>query len=237
MAITFKPERFMNFSVYAIPLSTLSNIGYWDTHIIPEDERLFWKLTIKFGDDSKIVPLFIPVYGDAILSDTYWKSIKEQYKQLRRWAWGASEMTFSIPNVINHKTLSKSKKFHLLSQQLRNSFERSMAPIIITFGDLIPELNNHYQKLSLSYTIPSFISRLMTVSTLLVIVILFFEAKFAPKRGDKRVLKNAFSYLSWIIYPLVSIIFSSIPAIDAQTRLLFGKKIQYTPTSKKTIPD
>ncbi len=235
MAVTFKPERFINFSCYAINLRSLNEVGYWDTNIIPEDERLFWKTTIKYGDDAKVIPLYIPVFGDAVLGDTYWKSIKEQYKQLRRWAWGASEMTFSIPNVIQHKELSRYKKFYLLFQQLRNSFERSLAPIIITFGDLIPELNSHYQKLSLSYTMPSLISRIMTVSTLLVVIILFFEAKLAPKRGKEKILKNAFSYVGWVTYPLVSIIFSSIPAIDAQTRLLLGKNIQYIPTAKKSV--
>ena len=107
-------------------------------------------------------------------------------------------------------------------------------PIIITFGDILPLLNSHFQKLSLSYTIPTFISRLMTITTLAIIIILVFEAKLAPHKNDKNILKRSFSYMGWITYPLVSIIFSSIPAIDAQTRLLFGKNIQYVPTVKKT---
>ncbi len=234
MAITFKPERFINFSCYALNLESLRQIGYWDANIIPEDERLFWKAIIAFGDDTQVIPLYIPVYGDAVLTDTFWGSIKEQYKQLRRWAWGASEMSFSIPNVVTHKKISRSRKFSLIFQQLRNSFERAMTPIIITFGDILPLLNSHFQKLSLSYTIPTFISRLMTITTLAIIIILVFEAKLAPHKNDKNILKRSFSYMGWITYPLVSIIFSSIPAIDAQTRLLLGKNIQYVPTVKKT---
>ncbi|MCL4392688.1 glycosyltransferase family 2 protein [Patescibacteria group bacterium] len=234
MAITFKPERFMNFSCYAVNLEALSNAGFWDTNIIPEDERLFWKFIIAYGEDTKVIPLYIPVYGDAVLAKTYWQSIKEQYKQLRRWAWGASELTFSIPNISKHKSLSPYKKFQLLFEQLRNIYERAMAPIIITFGDLIPELNPHYQKLTLSYTIPSLLARIMTVLTIFVVLLLYFEAKFAPVKSEKTIFKKAFSYASWITYPIVSIILSSIPAIDAQTRMFFGKGIQYTPTSKKT---
>ncbi len=234
MALTFKTERLMNFSCYAINLKSLKQAGFWDPDIIPEDERLFWKANLEFGDETKVVPLFIPVYGDAVLADTYWKSLKEQYKQLRRWAWGASEMSFSIPNVLVNKKLSKFKKFNLLFQQIRNSFERAIAPIIITFGDLIPELNSHYQKTTLSYTIPTIISRILTVTTVLIIIILFFESKLAPERSHKSPLKQAFSYLSWITYPVVSILFAAIPAIDAQTRLLFGKNLQYIPTTKKS---
>ena len=233
MAITFKPDRFMNFSCYAINLSALANAGFWDTHIIPEDERLYWKFIIAYGEDAKVIPLHIPVYGDAVMATTYWKSIKEQYKQLRRWAWGASELTFSLPNISKHKKLSFYKKFHLIFEQLRNIYERAMAPIIITFGDLIPELNPHYQKLTLSYTIPSLLARIMTVLTIFVILLLYFEAKFAPIKSEKSALKKTFSYLGWVTYPIVSIVLSSIPAIDAQTRMFFGKGIQYTPTTKK----
>ena len=234
MALTFKPERLMNFSCYALNFESLKKAGFWDPDIIPEDERLFWKVTLAFGNETKVIPLFVPVYGDAVLADTYWKSLKEQYKQLRRWAWGASEMSFSIPNVIKNTKLSKYKKFTLIFQQIRNSFERAIAPIIITFGDLIPELNSHYQKTTLSYTIPTLVSRFLTITTLLVIVILIFEAKIAPQKTHKNLLHNAFSYLTWITYPIVSILFSAIPAIDAQTRLLIGKNIIYTPTEKKT---
>ncbi len=233
MALTFKPERLMNFSCYAINFESLKKSGFWDPDIIPEDERLYWKATLEFGDDTKVIPLFVPVYGDAVLANTYWKSLKEQYKQLRRWAWGASEMAFSIPNVIKNTKLSRRKKFKLIFQQIRNSYERAIAPIIITFGDLIPELNSHYQKTTLSYTIPTLVSRFLTITTLLVIVILIFEAKIAPQKTHKNLLQNAFSYLTWITYPIVSILFSAIPAIDAQTRLLIGKDIIYTPTEKK----
>ncbi len=234
MALTFKPEKLMNFSCYAINLESLHKIGYWDPDIIPEDERLYWKATLAFGNDTKVIPLHIMVYGDAVLADTYWKSLKEQYKQLRRWAWGASEMSFSIPNVIKNKKLTKGRKFLLIYQQIKNSFERAIAPIIITFGDLIPELNSKYQKTTLSYTIPTIISRFLTITTILVILILFFEVRIAPEKNDKKNIKKLFSYITWIIYPIVSIIFSAIPAIDAQTRLLLGKNIQYTPTVKKT---
>ncbi len=208
--------------------------GFWDPDVIPEDERLYWKATLQFGNDTKVIPLFVPVYGDAVLAETYWKSLKEQYKQLRRWAWGASEMAFSIPNVMKNKKISRYRKFTLIFQQIRNSFERAIAPIIITFGDLIPELNYHYQKTTLSYTIPTIVSRFLTITTILVIVILIFELKMAPEKTHKNPLNNAFSYLTWITYPIVSIIFSAIPAIDAQTRLLIGRDITYTPTIKKT---
>ncbi len=234
MALTFKPERLMNFSCYAINFESLKKSGFWDPDVIPEDERLYWKATLQFGNDTKVIPLFVPVYGDAVLAETYWKSLKEQYKQLRRWAWGASEMAFSIPNVMKNKKISRYRKFTLIFQQIRNSFERAIAPIIITFGDLIPELNYHYQKTTLSYTIPTIVSRFLTITTILVIVILIFELKMAPEKTHKNPLNNAFSYLTWITYPIVSIIFSAIPAIDAQTRLLIGRDITYTPTIKKT---
>lgn len=234
MAISLKPHRYMNFSSYAICLETLHTIGYWDPDIIPEDERLFWRAVSYYGSELKMVPLFIPVFMDAVKASTYVKTLKEQYVQIRRWAWGASEISFSFPNIIRSKKIPTYLKIFYLFQQVRKSFEWAIAPLILMFGLSIPTLlNPHFSENILSNSVPFILSRVLTFTTIFSLVVFYIEAVFAPpKPTEWSILRKSFSIIQWITFPYVNILFSALPAIEAQTRLLFGKSIQYVPTEK-----
>jgi hypothetical protein len=40
------------------------------------------------------------------------------------------------------------------------------------------------------------------------------------------------SYVQWIALPLVGLLFSNLPALDAQTRLMTGRYLEYRVTEK-----
>ena len=234
MALALKPHRFMNFSCYAICLETLHKIGYWDPSIIPEDERIYWRAVLYYGKDLAVVPLFLPVFLDAVKAKTYTKSLREQYIQIRRWAWGASEIAFSLPNIVKSKKIPTHLKILYISQQLRKSFEWALAPFILLFGLSLPSyLNPEFSKNILSYSLPFILSKILTLTTCLMITVFYIEAVFAPpKPTEWSILRRGFSLVQWAAFPFVSIIFSAIPAIEAQVRLIINKPIQYKATEK-----
>jgi hypothetical protein len=41
----------------------------------------------------------------------------------------------------------------------------------------------------------------------------------------------------WLIAPFISIITSAVPALEAQTRLMIGKKLEFWITPKKRIKE
>jgi hypothetical protein len=64
-------------------------------------------------------------------------------------------------------------------------------------------------------------------------VVFVVDAINRPDRPNK---KNVFSYimqpLEFLLMPLIGFFFSALPGIDAHTRLMFGKYIEYKVTEK-----
>ncbi len=234
LGIALKPHRSQNFAIYALCLDTLHKVNYWSPDIIPEDERIFWETIMYYGKDLKIVHLYIPISLDAVKAKGYIRSLKEQYVQIRRWAWGASEISYSLPNISKNKKIPFSLKVLYISQQIRKSFEWALTPFILFFGLSLPSaLNPAFSRNILSYSLPAIISKILTATTVLMLSVFYIEALFAPKKpAEWSYFRRGFSLLQWISFPFVSILFSGIPALEAQTRLIIGKPIQYVVTEK-----
>src|SRR5207237_7339801 len=67
------PEKLISFSSYSTTLKMVHEVGYWATDAIPEDSRFYWKSYFTYGERFRAVPLFIPIYGDAVRARSYWR--------------------------------------------------------------------------------------------------------------------------------------------------------------------
>ena len=96
------PERLVSFSSYSVSLQTVHDVDYWATDAIPEDSRFYWKSFFRYSGQFRAEPLFIPIYGDAVRARSYPRSLVQQYTQIRRWAWGVTDIPFFIDNALMH---------------------------------------------------------------------------------------------------------------------------------------
>jgi hypothetical protein len=88
------PHRLVMFSSYSMSLDLLASVGYWDSDVIPEDSRFFWKAFFHTGGKLNTRPAFLPVYGDAPRARGYAATHASQYNQIKRWAWGATDIPY-----------------------------------------------------------------------------------------------------------------------------------------------
>ncbi|MFH2118140.1 MAG: glycosyltransferase family 2 protein, partial [Candidatus Paceibacterota bacterium] len=100
MYILMRRDRLINFSSYSTSLKHVDEIGYWDTDVIPEDYRLFFKSYFAKHGDFQVNPIFLPVYADAAQAHGFWKTMLNQYEQLKRWAWGVSDDAYIIRQFV-----------------------------------------------------------------------------------------------------------------------------------------
>jgi hypothetical protein len=58
-----------------------------DKTIVTEDSRIFLQCLVRYDGDYETVPMYIPVYMDTVDIGDFRRSLVNQYKQMRRWAW------------------------------------------------------------------------------------------------------------------------------------------------------
>jgi len=225
------------YSFYSMNLKTLKDMDFWDVDLIPEDERTMFKALFTFGRDFKVVPLFLPANGRPIQGRNKLKAFREQYKQVLRWGWGASEIAHSLTSSLKYKNVPWRLKSIFIFNQMRTHIEWTTSSILPLFGGLMPLiLNKDFGKTYLGATLPAVLSVLMQLSAVGLLVIMYVEWKVGPKRPkDRGFLFKAFTFGQWILLPWVGFALTAIPALDAQTRLLFNRRIVYVESNKERL--
>ncbi len=85
----------------------------------------------------------------------------------------------------------------------------------------------------ISYNLPKIISRVMTLSMVgLVISVYLSFLLLPPKPPEYGRFKYIVFAFSWLLFPITMIFFSSLPALGAQTRWMFGRYMGFWPTEK-----
>jgi hypothetical protein len=64
-------------------------------------------------------------------------------------------------------------------------------------------------------------------------VLIYVEDRICPPRPASWGLwQRLVTRLQWLLLPLVGLVFSNLPALDAQTRLMTGRYLEYRVTEK-----
>jgi len=65
-----------------------------------------------------------------------------------------------------------------------------------------------------------------------MIIMIIIDLKQRPKKQEQTLLSKMLTPFEFILLPVVGFFFSALPGIDAHTRLMLGKYIEYKVTEK-----
>lgn len=233
MAESMEPGKYKSFSSRSLSFKTIMDVNYWDPSIIPEDSRQYWTAYTIYNGRHEVIPIYSPVYLDAVLSDTYMGTFKSQYKQLRRWAWGVCDFPFVVLNLRQNPNIKLLTKVRLVLEFLKNHLLWSTGPIILTFMGFLPGLlNTSFRNTVLAYNLPGMMSNILTLASSGIVMCTIISLVLIPRNSKRNLLQTVSLCLQWLLIPVVSIFLSAIPALDAQTRLILGKYLEYGVTEK-----
>lgn len=233
---TMRPHRLRNFSSHAQPLAALIQTDFWSVTSIVEDGHQFWRSYFAFDGDYSVVPIFTPVYQDAVLAQTYLKTIRAQFLQLRRWAWGVGDFQYVVRNSIANKNIPWSNKLPQIGRLFEGHFSWATAPLILTFVAWLPlYLNRQFSYQALAHNLPIITSRILTLASITIIITIFISLiSLPPKPARYRGIKFVGMLAQWVLLPVTSMAFSAFAAINAQTRLMLGRYLEFYVTEKAT---
>jgi cellulose synthase/poly-beta-1,6-N-acetylglucosamine synthase-like glycosyltransferase len=231
---TMRPHRLRNFAAHAQGLATLLATDFWSVTTIVEDGHQFWRTYFAFNGDHQVMPVYTSVYQDAVLADSYLKTFKVQYLQLRRWAWGCSDIPFVIRNMVKSPDIPIGNRVVQFYRLFESHFSQATAPLILTFVAYLPlYLNPRASTSILAQNLPYVTSDILTLASIGIIFMVFFSVISLPPR-PKRYKRTKFLSMiaQWILLPVTTMGFSAFAAIDAQTRLMVGKYLEFYVTEK-----
>lgn len=236
---TMRPHSLRNFASHSQPLQALEAMDFWSKRTIVEDGHQYWRSLFFFSGDYAVLPIRIPIYQDAVIDETFWKTIKAQFVQVRRWYYGASDIAY-----VGSKLFVRKEERIIPFWQLFPKFWRLLdghvtlailAPIV-AFGGWVPTIMNLTARTMVAYNLPSIVSVVETFASIGLIVSILVSFKMLPKRPEKyRKGKNLSMLLQWILMPVTSILYQSLAAFYAQTRLMLGKYMEKFDVTKKVV--
>lgn len=228
-----RPDKLRNFSSHSQSLDALIDMDYWNTLSIIEDGHQYWRAYFCYNGDHEVVPTFMPIYQDAVENVTYFKSVVCQYKQLRRWAWGCSDIAFVIDRMMHKgKKISFFQNALQLFRLIEGHFMWATAPLIITMAPFMPGLvNDGFNNTILAHNVPVMLSNMFSIALVGIFASIWVQIVMIPK-PPKNIFIRISAFFQWIVFPISTILFGAAPAIDAQTRLLFNKRLDFNVTEK-----
>lgn len=238
VVLSMRHHMIRNFSSHAQSLAALIETDYWSVRTIVEDGHQFWRSYFAFEGKHEVYPLYVPIYQDAVLSDTLRKTLKAQFVQLRRWAWGASDVAYVAEKGLF--TENKVPRFDMIAKfgrLLEGHVTWAAAPLILAFSAFIPALFN--PKDFAANQLPLIASRIQTLALVGIVVTLFLSVKMLPPKPERyKRRRTVWMMLQWVMLPVTTIGYNSFSALYSQTRLMFGRYMdEFDVTDKAVITD
>ena len=234
MIMQERSEKLTTYSSHTMPAKVFFEVGY-PSNVVCDDSRIFWRAYLYYDGDYRVVPIYYLVSMDAVDSPNIFRTIINQYKQQRRWAWGVAEIPYIIFGFLNNKKIPFSSKFMHLYTILEGYWSWATAALLLFILGWLPIVlgGKKFNFSILSFNLPILTGRIMTISLIGMIISAILSTMLLPNlpKGVNRIKKITI-FFQWIFLPPILIMFGSFPALDAQIRLMVGKYMGFWVTEK-----
>jgi hypothetical protein len=169
------------------------------------------------------------------LSSSYVKTLKSQFIQLRRWAYGASDVAFVVDKgfFTKNKVPKKDLSFKLF-QLIESHVSWATAAFLLLYSAFIPALL-HPQNLAASQ-LPLVVSRMQQIALSGILLTLLFSLRILPPKPPHYKKRHRFfMVIQWVYLPITTIVYNASAGLYAQTRLMLGRYMDTFAVTEKAV--
>jgi hypothetical protein len=233
-----RQEKLTTYSSHSTPAKVFFEVGY-PTNVVSDDSRIFWRAYLYYDAKYRVVPIYYLVSMDAVMANTFGRTIINQYKQQKRWAWGCIEIPYIIFGFLNNDKISLKTKIGQVYTIVDGYWSWATAALLLFLLGWLPIWlgGKSFNLTMLSFNLPIFTGRIMTVSMIGMCISAILSTMMLPPIPKEikwyiKIFKKSTIILQWLLLPITLILFGSLPAIDAQIRLMLGKYMGFWVTEK-----
>jgi len=230
-----RPEKLLTFSSHSMSFKALVDIGFKQTDVVSDDSRIFWQCFLYYDGDYRVQPLYYPIAMDANVAETFWKTLKNLYKQQRRWAYGVADISYFLSGFLKNKKIPFLRKLSLGFELIEAHWSWATASFLIFLLGWLPLFlgGEEFSQTILGYNLPRVVSQILMVAMLGLITSAFFAIQLLPPHPLKYSKRRYLLLVAeWFLLPVMMIFFTALPALEAQTRLMLGRYMGFWPTPK-----
>jgi hypothetical protein len=230
-------HRLVTQSTYSLSWKAVHAVGFWDVDVIPEDSHMCFKVLFHFGQRVKVRPIFLPVYADAAEGSTLQRTLRNQYQQILRWAWGVSDIPYVAIGAMRARNLSWHVRVMRVVWYIEEHVMWPSHWFLLTLGGVIPKLiNPAYAQSQMGVWQSGLVSAILGLCLPCLILVVLIDWRLRPQHPDgEDVVDVLIGWASFALLPLVGLLLCALPALDAHTRLLLGRRLEYRVTEKVPV--
>lgn len=230
-----KYEKFVTFSSHSLSMQTLVDVDYWPVDMISDDSAIFWRAYLRYHGDYHVVPMYVTVSMDIATAPTLWGTIKNQYLQKRRWAWGVENFPVIMMAFRKDRKISLWEKWRRATQMFGEHFTWATWAIVIAWIGPLPILfrDFFFAQRVIGYQFPNITAMLFNLTSISILICIAISFGLLPRKPSHvSNLQMIKMFTQWLFTPLITLVMGSLPALDAQTRLMGGKYLGFWVTPK-----
>jgi hypothetical protein len=229
------PEFYRNFAVYGQSLTCLHRADYWDRFSIVEDGMQYWRSYFGWDGFFRIINTPAICEMDLVAETSIYRTVRSQYKQLRRWSWGCTDIEYVIPQFQKSKNIPKTEKIRKTLYLIYNHLFWAGGPFMLFFIGYVPGLFGDINHSLATLTVPIASSIIFTILFATVVIPSILSIHIMRRYTEFRARDYVLNLVQWITVPILTLTLFSIPAIESQIRLFFSRRIDSFDTTQKMV--
>lgn len=232
------PEKLVTFSSHSMSFTALVDVGYWPVDMISDDSAIFWKAFIHYEGRYRVVPMYITLSMDVAAAGSRWATAAAIYRQKRRWAWGVENLPIVLRAFLTSRRIPWHVRVRHAVKMLENHLMWATGAFFISIIGWLPAVSSsrEFSNSVLYYSAPRIQGVICQLASLSLLgTILLSLALLPPKTTRHPLWQRVRHALEWLFVPVIFTFLSALPALDAQTRLMLGRYMEFRVTEKRRV--